>query len=68
MFWSYGTVKLFQDNTVAAYELLSVFVGVGSTALLSGEPFGLREAIGTLLVLSAAVVEIGVYAPLTWKS
>ena len=137
MFWSYGTVKLFQDKTVAAYELVLVFVvvgavvlafavlfggavfgsppslsevrnalplmlfaglytlpmlfltiwpatlisparvgillmgevvvGVGSAALLSGEPFGLREALGTLLILSAATVEIGVYAPLTRK-
>jgi len=138
MFWSYGTVKLFQDKTIAAYELVLAFVvggavvlalavifggavfgsppslsevrnalplmlfaglytlpmlfltiwparlisparvgillmgevvvGVGSAAWLAGEPFGLREAIGTLLILSAAVVEISVYAPLTWKS
>jgi len=138
MFWSYGTVKLFQDKTVGTYELVLVFVvggaavlgfavlfggavfgsapslnefrnalplmllagiytlpmffltiwpaklisparvgillmgevvvGVGSAALLSGEPFGLREAFGTLLILSAAAVEIGVYAPLTRKS
>lgn len=138
MFWSYGTVKLFQDKTVATYELILVFafggavvlavailiggtvfgsppslgefrnalplilfaglytlpmffltiwparlisparvgillmgevvVGVGSAALLSGEPFGLREALGTLLILSAAAVEIGVYAPLTGNS
>jgi len=138
MFWSYGTVKLFQDKTIAAYEMILVFlfggavvlalfvlfggsvfgsmpslgefrnavplmilagiytlpmlfltiwpatlisparvgillmgevvVGVGSAAMLSGEPFGLREAIGTLLILSAAAVEIGVYAPITWKS
>ena len=138
MFWSYGTVKLFQDKTVATYELVLVFafggavvlalavlfggavfgsapslgefrnalplmllaglytlpmfyltiwparlisparvgillmgevvVGVSSAALLSGEPFGMREAIGTLLILSAAAVEIGVYAPLTRQS
>ena len=138
MFWSYGTVKLFQDKTVATYELVLAFVvggavvlaiavlfggavfgsppslsearnalplmlfaglytlpmffltiwparlisparvgillmgevvvGVGSAAMLSGEPFGLREAIGTILILSAAAVEIGVYAPLTRKS
>jgi drug/metabolite transporter (DMT)-like permease len=137
MFWSYGTVKLFQDNTVGTYELVLVFVvggavvlafavlfggavfgsppslsevrnalplmlfaglytlpmffltiwparlisparvgillmgevvvGVGSAALFSGEPFGLREAIGTILILSAAAVEISVYAPLTRK-
>jgi len=133
MFWSYGTVKLFQDREVGTYELVLVFVvggaavlavavlfggavfgappgpgdfknalplmllaglytlpmlyltiwparlisparvgillmgevvvGVGSAAMLSGEPFGLREALGTVLILSAAAVEIGVYAP-----
>ena len=138
MFWSYGTVKLVQDKTVATYELVLVFavggavvlgiavffwgavfgsppslsevrnalplmlfagiytlpmffltiwparlisparvgillmgevvVGVGSAALLSGEPYGLREAIGTVLILSAAAVEVGVYAPLIRKS
>jgi len=138
MFWSYGTVKAFQDKTIAAYDLILVFifgaavvlaltvfvggavfgsapslgefrsalplmllaglytlpmlyltiwpvrlisparvgillmgevvVGVGSAALLSGEPFGMREALGTLLILSAAAVEIGVYAPVTRMS
>jgi drug/metabolite transporter (DMT)-like permease len=138
MFWSYGTVKLFQNKTVATYELILVFVvggavvlalavlfggavfgrppslsdarnalplmllaglytlpmlyltiwparlisparvgillmgevvvGVGSAAWLSGEPFGLREALGTALILSAAAVEVGVYAPLTRTS
>ena len=35
-----------------------VVVGVGSAALLAGEPFGLRELIGTLLILSAGAVEV----------
>jgi drug/metabolite transporter (DMT)-like permease len=35
-----------------------VVVGVGSAALLAGEPFGLRELIGTLLILSAGAIEV----------
>ena len=135
MFWSYGTVKAFEDKTIATYDLMLVFVfggaivlalfvlfggtvfgrppsadearnalplmlfaglytlpmlfltiwpvslisparvgillmgevvvGVGSAALLSGEPFGLREALGTVLILSAAIVEVRDYSPQT---
>lgn len=138
MFWSIGTLKAFQDRTIAAYDLILVFalggavvlglciliggavfggppslaearsalplmllaglytlpmlyltiwpvrlisparvgillmgevvVGVGSAAWLSGEPFGLREAVGTLLILSAAAVEVSDYSPMTEKS
>ncbi|MEP1207390.1 MAG: DMT family transporter [Rhizobiaceae bacterium] len=35
-----------------------VLVGVVSAALLAGEPFGLREALGTLLIVLAGVVEV----------
>lgn len=35
-----------------------VVVGIASAAALSGEPFGLRELLGTLLIVSAAVLEI----------
>lgn len=35
-----------------------VVVGVASAAILTDEPFGLREAIGTLLVLGAAGAEV----------
>jgi len=35
-----------------------IIVGVSSAALLSGEPFGLRELSGTLLILAAGVVEV----------
>ncbi len=34
------------------------FIGVGSAAYLTDEPFGVREIIGTLLILSAAIVEV----------
>ncbi len=35
-----------------------VVVGIASAAALSGEPFGLRELLGTALIVSAAVLEI----------
>ncbi len=35
-----------------------VLVGVVTAALFAGEPFGLREALGTLLIISAGVVEV----------
>jgi hypothetical protein len=35
-----------------------VCIGVGSAAVLSGDPFGWREAAGTVLVISAAFVEL----------
>ena len=35
-----------------------VVVGAISAALLSGELFGMRETIGTILVIAAALAEI----------
>ena len=35
-----------------------IVVGVASAALLTYEPFGWREILGTILILSAAVVEV----------
>ncbi|MEH6547543.1 MAG: DMT family transporter, partial [Sneathiella sp.] len=35
-----------------------VIVGVGSAAFFSGEPFGLREFIGTCLIVGAGVIEV----------
>ncbi len=37
---------------------IEAVVGIGSAALLAGEPFGLRQAIGAVLVISAGVVEV----------
>ena len=37
---------------------LEVIVGITSAALLSGEPFGWREFIGTVLVVGAGLVEV----------
>jgi drug/metabolite transporter (DMT)-like permease len=38
--------------------MIEVCIGVGSAALLSGDPFGWREAAGTILVVSAALIEL----------
>ena len=37
---------------------LEAVVGIGSAALLAGEPFGLRELIGTFLILGAGLTEV----------
>ena len=37
---------------------LEAVVGIGSAALLAGEPFGLREAMGAVLVMSAGLIEV----------
>ena len=37
---------------------IEAVVGVGSAALLAGEPFGVRQAIGAVLVISAGLVEV----------
>lgn len=37
---------------------IEAVVGIGSAALLAGEPFGAREAIGAVLVVSASFVEV----------
>jgi drug/metabolite transporter (DMT)-like permease len=37
---------------------IEAVVGIGSAALLAGEPFGLRQALGAVLVISAGVVEV----------
>lgn len=37
---------------------IEAVVGIGSAALLAGEPFGARETIGAILVVSASLVEV----------
>lgn len=37
---------------------IEAVVGIGSAALFAGEPFGLRQAIGATLVISAGLVEV----------
>lgn len=42
-----------------------VVVGVTSAAIWSGEPFGLREGIGTVLIVGAALIETAHSRPVT---
>ena len=37
---------------------LEAIVGISSAALFAGEPFGWREGIGAILVVSAGVTEV----------
>lgn len=44
---------------VAILLLFEIVVGLGTAALLTSEPFGLRELLGALLILAATATEIG---------
>jgi drug/metabolite transporter (DMT)-like permease len=37
---------------------IEAVVGIGSAALFAGEPFGIRQAIGAILVIGAGLVEV----------
>ena len=37
---------------------IEAVVGIGSAALFAGEPFGVRQAMGAILVISAGLVEV----------
>ncbi|WP_050602222.1 DMT family transporter [Ruegeria sp. 6PALISEP08] len=45
-------------SRVGLLLMSEVVVGIASAAVLSGEPFGLREFLGATLIVSAAVLEI----------
>ncbi len=49
--------RFLEPGRVALLLLLEVAVAAVSAALLAGEPFGLREASGCLLILAAGTVE-----------
>ena len=49
---------LLSPARVGMLLMVEVIVGVASAAMLSGDPFGLRELAGTILIVSAAVVEV----------
>jgi len=44
-----------EPGRVAILLMMEVVIGVGSAALLSGDPFGTREIIGTVCVMCASV-------------
>jgi len=59
----YGANEV-EPGRVAILLMLEVVIGVGSAALLANQPFGIREIIGTLFIISASVCEFvpGIFA------
>ncbi len=55
MFW--GAQRL-APARVGILLMTEIVFGVTSAALLSGEPFGWKEVIGIVLILSAAVIDV----------
>lgn len=53
----YGT-KLVDPARVGILFQIEAVVGIGSAALLTTEPFGWQEAVGSVLVVSAALTEM----------
>lgn len=51
-------LRILPPARVGLLLMTEVVVGILSAAMLSGEPFGPREAIGSILVLAAGVVEV----------
>ena len=51
--------RFLEPGRVSLLLLLEVVVAALSAALLAGEPFGLREAAGCILILAAGAVEAG---------
>ena len=50
--------KLLSPGRVGLLLMSEVVVGIASAAVLAGESFGLRETVGTFLVVSAGLVEV----------
>ena len=50
--------RVLSPGRVGILLMGEVVVGVASAAILTDEPFGLREVLGTLLILSAAGTEV----------
>ncbi len=49
---------LLSPARVGMLLMVEVIVGVASAAMLSGDPFGMRELAGAVLIVSAAVIEV----------
>ena len=62
----YGAREV-EPGRVAILLMLEVVIGVGSAAMLANEPFGVREIIGALFILSASLYEFvpGIFADKT---
>lgn len=58
LFLTIAPARLLTPGRVGILLMSEVLVGVGSAAIWSGEPFGWREALGSALIIGAAVVEV----------
>jgi drug/metabolite transporter (DMT)-like permease len=58
IFLTIWPATLLTPARVGLLLMSEVVVGLISAAVFSGEPFGLREATGAVLIVSAAVLEI----------
>ena len=56
----YGASRI-DPARVGIFLLLDVVIGAGTASLLAGEPFGVPEAVGAVLIVSAAFVEAWSY-------
>jgi drug/metabolite transporter (DMT)-like permease len=58
MFFSFWGVSFMSPTRASILFMLEAIVGVVSAALLTDEPFGWREIIGGLLILSAGLFDV----------
>ncbi len=58
LFLTIWPARLLSPGRVGLLLMSEVVVGVGSAAWLTGEPFGVREVTGTILVIAAGLVEV----------
>ncbi len=58
MWGLYWGSKYVDPGRLAILFQFEAIIGIGSAALLTGEPFGIREMTGALLVLSAGLIEV----------
>jgi drug/metabolite transporter (DMT)-like permease len=58
IFLTLGGARRLSPGRVGLLLMGEAVVGIASAAVLTDEPFGLRELLGTLLVLSAAGIEV----------
>ena len=59
MFWmTLAPAQVLTPATVGILLMSEVFVGAISAALLSGQHFGMAELIGTILIITAALIEV----------
>ena len=59
MFWlTIAPARVLSPARVGILLMSEVVVGAISAALLSGQPFGMNELIGTVLIITAAFIEV----------